>query len=87
MKWSNLSGKPVKIQLFQSGNILLDTIVRGDFIDYKYLPPKVDGLYPLNLITTTGNQCKSEARTEVNVYSTPPVSILNLKSNLCINFN
>jgi hypothetical protein len=84
MKWSNLSGNPVKIQLFQSGNILLDTIVRGDFIDYKYLPPKIDGFYPLTLLTTTGNQCKGESRTEVNVYSSPPVSILDLKSNLCV---
>jgi hypothetical protein len=84
MKWANLSGNPVKIQLFQSGNILLDTIVRGDYIDYKYIPPKIDGLYPLTLLTTTANQCKSEARTEVNVYSSPPVSILNLKSNLCV---
>lgn len=84
MKWSNLSGNPVKIQLFQLGNILLDTIVRGDFLDYKHLPPKINGLYPLTLLTTNGNQCKSEAKTEVNVYSSPPVSILNLKSNLCV---
>ena len=84
MKWSNLSGNPVKIQLFQSGNILLDTVVKGDFIDYKYLPPKIDGFYPLTLLTTSGNQCKGESRTEVNVYSSPPVSILDLKSNLCV---
>ncbi|MFN9381157.1 MAG: T9SS type A sorting domain-containing protein, partial [Bacteroidota bacterium] len=74
----------VKIQLFQSGNILLDTVVKGDFIDYKYLPPKIDGFYPLTLLTTSGNQCKGESRTEVNVYSSPPVSILDLKSNLCV---
>lgn len=84
MKWSNLSGNPVNIQLFQSGNILLDTTVRGDFIDYKYFPPKIDGFYPLTLLTSAGNQCKGESRTEVNVYSSPPVSILNLKSNLCV---
>jgi hypothetical protein len=84
MNWSNLSGNPVKIQLFQSGDILLDTTVKGDIIDYKYFPPKINGLYPLTLITTAGTQCKSESRTEVNVYSSPPVSILDLKSNLCV---
>ncbi len=84
MKWSNLSGNPVKIQLFQSGDILLDTTVKGDIIDYKYLPPKINGLYPLTLVTTAGTQCKSESRTEVNVYSSPQVSILDLKSNLCV---
>jgi len=84
MKWSNLSGNPVKIQLFQSVDILLDTTVKGDIIDYKYLPPKINGLYPLTLVTTAGTQCKSESRTEVNVYSSPQVSILDLKSNLCV---
>lgn len=84
MKWSNLSGNPVNIQLFQSGIILLDTVVRGDFLDYKHLPPKIDGIYPLTLLASNGNQCKSEAKTEVNVYSSPPVSIQNLKSNLCV---
>ena len=84
MKWLNLSGNPVKIQLFQSGIILLDTTLKGDIIDYKYFPPKINGLYPLTLVTTAGNQCKSESKTEVNVFSSPPVSILDLKSNLCV---
>lgn len=84
MRWSNLSGNPVKIQLFQSGSILLDTTVRGDFIEYKYFPPKKDGLYPLTLLATAGTQCKSEAMTDVSVYSSPPVSILDLKSIVCV---
>lgn len=87
IKWSNLSGNPVKVQLLQSGNIILDTTVRGDIIDYKYFPPNISGDFPLTLVTTSASICKSQTTTNLNVYTSPPVSILNLKSFLCVNTN
>lgn len=84
MKWSNLSGNPVNVQLFQSGNKLLDTTLRGDFLDYRYFPPNISGDFPLTLITTSGATCKDQASANLNVYTSPPVSILNLKSFLCV---
>jgi hypothetical protein len=87
MKWSNLSGNSVKVQLFQSGSIILDTTVRGDIIDYKYFPPNISGDFPLSLVTTSASICKAQATVNLNVYTSPPVAILNLKSFLCVNTN
>jgi hypothetical protein len=87
MKWSNLSGNSVKVQLFQSGSIILDTTVRGDIIDYKYFPPNISGDFPLSLVTTSASTCKAQATVNLNVYTSPPVAILNLKSFLCVNTN
>jgi len=87
LKWSNLSGNSVRVQLLQSGNALLDTMVAGDVIEYKYFPPVISGDFPLTLVTTAGSICKDQAVANLNVYTSPPVSITNLKSFLCVKTN
>jgi PKD repeat protein len=86
-KWSNLSGNPVNVQVFQSGNLLLDTTLRGDVLHYRYIPPAVSGNFPLTLITSSTAVCKSQANVNLNIYTSPPVSILNLKSFMCLKAN
>jgi hypothetical protein len=87
LKWSNLSGNAVRVQLFQSENSFLDTVVNGDVLNYSYFPRNVTGNFPLTMVTTAGSICKDQAGTNLNVYTSPPVSITNLKSFLCIKSN
>lgn len=87
MKWANLSGNPINVQLFQSGNKLLDTTLRGDILSYNYFPPSIAGDFPLTLVTTSASICKAQASANLNVYTSPPVSISNLKSFLCVKSN